>query len=177
MTDKTQGEKEMKEEWKPAPGFEKNYLVSNKGRIKNLRTGYVLKINFDDKGYSQIRFCVNNKKSTKKIHRLVALVFIENPLNLPQVNHKDGNKKNNNVNNLEWCTRSQNIRHAIRLGLKPAPPFKPVYQINKDTKKTIKRFEGIKIAAKETGTRANMISECCHKKRRKTANGFIWEFA
>ena len=99
-----------------------NYQISNKGRIrsksritirkdgKKLTTkGRILRTAKDAKGY--IRVQISNK--TIKIHREVAKSFIPNPLNLEEVNHIDGDKSNNNVDNLEWCTHKQNINHAI----------------------------------------------------------------
>lgn len=114
-----------KEIWKDIKENE-NYQISNKGRIrskdrvtirkdgKKLTTkGRILRTAKDTKGY--IRVQISN--GTIKIHREVAKAFIPNPLNLEEVNHIDGNKSNNNVDNLEWCTHKQNINHAINNGL------------------------------------------------------------
>jgi hypothetical protein len=78
----------------------------------------ILKCQIDKLGYVRIRFCVETLKTTHKVHRLVAKAFIENPNDLPQVNHKDGDKENNAVTNLEWCTNGENQIHAITNGLK-----------------------------------------------------------
>ena len=107
----------MKEIWKNVPNY-KRYQISNLGNVKNnyLWTGsmyifkpHMLKPHIDKKGYATIHL----KSKIYKIHRLVAEVFIPNPNNLPQVNHKDVNKWNNNVDNLEWCTSKENITHPI----------------------------------------------------------------
>lgn len=117
------------EEWKEIKGFE-NYLVSNLGNIKSkdwivktpnglpcIRKGKLLKPYLNKKGYLTCDLRNNNIRKIKKVHRLVAESFIANPENLSQINHKDGNKQNNNVNNLEWCNNSQNQLHAFKNNL------------------------------------------------------------
>ena len=93
--------------------------VSSYGRLRsNLRTkGYVLKVQPDKKGYLRARVTIDGEKITLKVHQEVAKAFLPNPDNLPQVNHKDGNKGNNCVDNLEWITCKDNARHAIENGL------------------------------------------------------------
>lgn len=100
--------------WKPINGF--NYEISNKGNIRNSQ-GKILKTFIQNRGYVCIRLAP--KAVHKTIHRLVAEHFIPNPNNLPCVNHIDGNKQNNSVENLEWCTVSGNILHARKTGLNP----------------------------------------------------------
>lgn len=106
----------MEEIWKTIKGMPE-YKVSNFGRVKSYLTdkdnGKVLNNREDKDGY----FMVWTKyKGGAKVHRLVAETFIENPKNYPIVNHKDGNKQNNNVDNLEWCTISQNTKHSYDIG-------------------------------------------------------------
>lgn len=119
----------MKQEeiWKDITGYEGKYQVSSFGRVKSLeyhnakgikRCG-ILQPATDNSGYHRCALSKNNILKTYKVHRLVAIAFIPNPDNLPQINHKDGNKKNNNVENLEWCDNSHNQKHAYRLGLNP----------------------------------------------------------
>lgn len=93
------------------------YQVSKCGQIYSLYTKKILKIMEDKDGYSIVNLYKNKKMKTRKIHRLVASVFIENINNYPIVNHIDGDKKNNNSYNLEWCTDSQNKKHAFSVGL------------------------------------------------------------
>ena len=91
-----------------------NYEVSNTGLVRNKTTNKILKGRLSKSGYLQVSIKIDEtgKFSNRYIHRLVAEAFIPNPDNLPQVNHKDGNRANNNVDNLEWVTCSQNTKHS-----------------------------------------------------------------
>ncbi len=97
-----------------------NYEVSRLGKIRNRRTGKVLKPILDKDHYCQVNLFFNKKSKTEKVHRTVAKTFIPNPLNYCCINHKDGNKKNNTINNLEWVTKSQNTKHAYDNNLLPS---------------------------------------------------------
>lgn len=110
----------MKEIWKQIEGGYEEYQVSNFGQIKSLKnkTEKILHLDKDRHGYMNVKLCKNGTVKKFKVHRLVAMAFIENPNGFPEINHKDGNKENNFVENLEWVTRSQNIRHAFDTGLK-----------------------------------------------------------
>ena len=111
------------EVWRPVVGFEGRYIVSNFGRVRSV-DGYgrkparLLKIKKSYRGYMCIDLYDGRGGHKKLVHRLVAEAFIENPDKCPQVNHKDCNKENNHADNLEWCTASQNIRHAADNGLR-----------------------------------------------------------
>ena len=111
------GEYTLNEVWKK---FIFNYEISNLGRLKNTKTNKILKSTTDSNGYLGITISLGSRNKIKRvrIHRLVAEAFIPNPNNLPQVNHIDGNKQNNKVDNLEWCDNRYNQLHAIDLGLK-----------------------------------------------------------
>ena len=109
--------------WKAIEGTNGTYEVSNTGKVRCLNykmTGKTKELTCTEKvgGYLQLRVTVDGKRKTVVVHRLVAKAFIPNPENKPEVNHKDGNKKNNHVDNLEWATRSENIRHAVASGLR-----------------------------------------------------------
>lgn len=102
------------EEWREISGF--HYSVSNMGRVRNDWTRRILKPRENGYGYFHIGLYRNKTQKTFKIHRLVAMSFISNPLNLPQINHKNLIKTDNRVDNLEWCTPSENTRHAYKNG-------------------------------------------------------------
>jgi predicted XRE-type DNA-binding protein len=113
----------MDELWKDIPGYEGHYQISNLGRVKSIKfkNHRIMKTKVD-MGYEQIGLRLPNKiKKFFKIHRLVAKAFISNPNNYPQVNHKDGNKLNNHVENLEWCSSSQNVKHSFDILGKQIP--------------------------------------------------------
>jgi len=124
----------MQEIWKPASGFEDFIIVSNNGDVRSIPREYIsitpqgkscikrvhgklLKQYVSNSGYMRVGIGINGKIYTVSVHRLVALTFIINPNRFKQVNHIDGNKCNNIVNNLEWCSASNNQIHAIKLGL------------------------------------------------------------
>jgi hypothetical protein len=107
------------EEWRAIVGTKGFIEVSNEGRVRSLLRGtpMVLKTQVDNNGYHRIRVTIERVKMSYKVHREVAKAFIDNPGNLPQVNHKDGDKNNNSVSNLEWVTNKENAHHAIQNGL------------------------------------------------------------
>lgn len=113
----------MQEEWKKIKDADERYEVSNTGKIRSINyknSGLVKDLNpaKDKKGYLRTSILMKNGRyKTIKVHREVAKAFIPNPYDLPQVNHKDGNKENNNVENLEWITNIDNAHHAIEHGL------------------------------------------------------------
>lgn len=107
-----------KEVWKAIEGTGDRILISNYGNVRSLlRDDRILKCQPDKKGYLRLSVTVDRVKHTYKVHREVAKAFIDNPDELPQVNHKDGDKKNNRSDNLEWTTNKQNAEHAIDNGL------------------------------------------------------------
>lgn len=114
------------EQWKDIPGYEGVYQASNFGRIKRVLAkrgtcaGYIFSPTVDKKGYLRTRLTDQyGKASTVKVHRIICQTFHPNPFNLPQVNHKDTDKTNNNPDNLEWCDNNYNKAHAIASGIVP----------------------------------------------------------
>lgn len=103
--------------WRDIPGYEGLYQVSNCGRIKSMYHNKVVTGGKYPNGYRFIALSKDHVKRNCLVHRLVALTFINNPDNLPVVNHIDGNKQNNTVNNLEWVTQGENLKYAVDIGL------------------------------------------------------------
>lgn len=173
------------EEWADVKGYGGYYQVSRTGVIRSFAKSnrrpqipHVLAQGKDRKGY--FRCNLNGKKVP--VHRIVATAFVPNPQGKEQVNHIDGNKENNNAENLEWCTAAENMRHAVQTGLNDvghliAATSKPVAQLSKDRKTVIRVFKSMNDAARETGTAQALISGCCnHKPHFITAGGYCWEF-
>ena len=160
--------------------FFKYYNITKEGVVINLKTNRKYKGTIGKSGYLQWSTTRNNKNYTWSIHRLIAIKYIPNPNNYPVINHIDGNKLNNSIDNLEWCTYSHNNKEAVRLGLVDNSnnnrPYKKVIQINKDTKEIIKIYNSITEASKELKINDSNISKCCRGKY-KTAGNYIWKYA
>lgn len=186
----------MEEMWKDVKGFEGIYQISNLGRLKVLKRKIfnekyfgnvkwvekkekIMKPSNDTKGYLHTVLTDNNgNKKAVKIHRLVAQAFIPNPQNKPQINHIDGNKENNNVNNLEWCTNDYNIKHSWKIGLRSKKTYtnimKKINQYDLEGN-FIKQWNCAKDIEQQLGISINMIRRCCKGERNKTHN-YIWKY-
>lgn len=105
------------EVWKDIPGTNGEYKISNYGKVKTSKTGRILSPAIDMCGYERVCLFKMDRRRRYKVHRLVAITFIPNPDNKEQVNHKDGNKRNNNIDNLEWVTNEENMHHSRENGL------------------------------------------------------------
>lgn len=105
-------------ELKDIPGFEGRYKINIEGEVFSLKQKIYLKQIKNGAGYLSVALWKNKKKQNKRIHRLIAEAFIDNPLTKPQVNHIDGDKLNNSIKNLEWVTVSENAKHAFDIGLR-----------------------------------------------------------
>lgn len=187
--------------WKDIEGYEGIYQVSSEGRVKSLnyhRTGQerILKASCSGWGYPFVNLCKDGKKKTHRVHRLVAIAFIENPDNLPEINHKDEDKANNNVDNLEWCNRKYNVNygtHNQRMAeaLRGENHYLYGKHLSEETKKKMSEslskpvmcihkingymveYNSIKEAEKYTGIDNSAIAKCCKGKRR-SAGGYKW---
>lgn len=181
----------MEEVWKAINGYEGIYEVSNLGRVKSLsRTikakygrathyseqkikGRMLKPNFTTYGYAYVALAKNGKNKTTLVHRIVAETFLENPENLPCVNHKDENRKNNNVSNLEWCSYAYNNTYK-NIHLRRKKTNRKIIQYDLDMNE-LKRWESITEAANYYDIETSNISACCTGKRNHCA-GFKWRY-
>lgn len=161
------------EVWKPVNGYEERYLVSTEGQVYSITRKKIMKPLEDEKGYLRVELRCGNKRKVKKIHRIVAETFIENQLSKKEINHKDGNKQNNTIENLEWCTRSENLIHAYSSGLKKQRTKAVIMRTIGG--EFIKMFQSQTEAEQITGVCQGSISRCCLG-RSKTAGGYVWQW-
>ena len=174
-----------KEYWRPILNYEGLYEVSNFGRVKSFDTyrkgkngsiricrGRILKPYTNKDGYLCVVLSKNNKHKTYKVHRLVAEAFLPNPDNLPQVNHRDENKQNNNVENLEFCDCKYNINFGTAIARRAIKQLKPILQYTLDGE-FVREWASAKQAEREGGFRSECICMCC-KGKIKTHKGFIF---
>lgn len=168
------------EEWKDIEGFEGRYMISRNGEVHSLLRGRRLKTNKDGR-YERVGLRdKDGNKSTASVHRLVAKAFIPNPLNKAEVNHINGIKQDNRVENLEWATRSENAQHAVDTGLMFSPKndtkSKAVDQFTIDGE-FIKTYPSTMQVQREIGLyHANVSRVCKGNPKYKTAHGYIWRY-
>ena len=189
----------MEEIWKDIPEWEGFYQASTFGRVRSVdrvlitqnshgflsprkHKGEIISPNTNNRGYLYLCLCKdNNHHWFAKVHRLIAMTFLPNPNHLSDVNHKDGNKLNNKVENLEWCSHSENQKHALRTGLNVKPYAagkykKAVLQIDPITKDVVAEFDSITAATLYFGkTNTTNIGNVLNG-RHKIAYGFEWKY-
>ena len=168
----------MDEEYVEIKGYEGLYWINKKGEVKSRYRVKKPSINKD--GYYIVNLSKEGKGKSFYIHRLLALHFIPNLDNLSQVNHKDENKLNNDLSNLEWCTQDDNFHYGtrgIRSGQtqrKTSPKRKPIIQYSLDME-FIAEFSSVAEAARQLNFCHSTISQCC-KGNYKQAYGYIWKY-
>lgn len=143
-----------------------NYGVSRDGRICSYTRHIVLRLFDNGRGYLQVQLSnINKKRRHERVHRLVAETFIPNPLGLLEINHKDKNKYNNSVDNLEWCDRRYNVVYSKGHG---------VLRIN-PVNGSIVEYESVAEAARCNNIMRSQITRCCMGKMKKS-HGYYWEY-
>lgn len=150
-------------------GYEELYAIDKYGNIWSYRKNMFLKP-FLARGYHKVRLYKDGSSKQFLVHRLVAKAFIPNPHKLPQINHKDENKKNNFVDNLEWCDTKYNINYGSHNRNVSKKHCKKVYCVELNT-----TFESAKEAAEKLGIFKSNIAKCC-KGKYKTTGGYHWKY-
>lgn len=167
----------MKEVWKTVKGYDGKYKVSNLGNVMSLKHwngngDILLKQATSKKGYSIVVLCNKSKSKTVTVHRLVADAFIDNPDNLPQINHINEDKADNRVENLEWCTAKYNMNYGNRKQKQIAKLSHPVRCIETG----VVYPSAAEAARQNPPARQGNITLCCQKKN-GSACGYHWEYA
>jgi hypothetical protein len=190
----------MNEIWKDIPGYEGLYQVSNIGRVKSLKRTFfsgknlqirktyeenILAPRFYKKGYVYFGLSKDGVVKKLKAHRLVALAFIPNPENKPDIDHINTIPGDNRVSNLRWATKSENQRNVITLGRSSACKMgdknpmiikrRPIKQIDMTTGEVIKTWSGVKVASRALGIDSSGICRCANGKL-KYSIGYKWEY-
>ena len=177
----------MIEQWRPIKGYEGIYEVSNLGRVRSLdriimkpnprngviqsfsKKGTIKKQVLINSGYLKVMLSAGRKTKNLTVHRLVAEAFLPNPDKLPQVNHKDEDKTNNCVSNLEWCSEKYNTYYGAHT------QTRAVAKVDMNNK-IIAEYPSASDAARSSGTTSSMIAGAC-RGRRKTAGGYRWQYS
>ena len=158
------------ERWRDIEDFEGRYRISDHGRVFSLLSKKLLNIYTNNHGYQCVYLYLDGHYKNFKVHRLVAVAFVPNPYNLPQVNHKNEDKTYNYYTNLEWCSAAYNNNYGTRTLRAAITNARPVVCIETNI-----IYWGAREAARQVGIH-NHISECCNGKR-KSCGGYHWRWA
>lgn len=173
------GQKGTLIEWKAVKGYEGVYEVSSHGLIRRIdrEQRRLMKNSLNVDGYCEVKLTKDGISKSFRVHRLVAEAFIENPDNLPEINHINECRTNNRVSNLEWCTHKYNVNYGSCRARQIAAIKKAVVQCSPDGT-PIKEYAGIVDAARALGKpRGDANIDLALKGRTKTAYGFVWKYA
>lgn len=180
--------RELVEIWKPIMGYEGLYEVSNLGRVRSLDRyvphrikgchqfikGDIRKTKYNNSGYEIITLSKDGKEKTMLVHRLVAQAFIPNPENLPEVNHKDEDVKNNILENLEWCDRIYNLHYGTAMQRRSEKIITPVIQFTLDGE-LIRKWDSMIDVENALGINRGNVSNACSG-RCKSVGGSKWKY-
>lgn len=176
------------EEWRDVIGYEGKYQVSCLGRVRSVERliktnrfnitklvkGRIMKLKLRREGYLEVNLWLEGKYKTHKVHRLVAMAFIANPNNYKEINHKDENKANNHIDNIEWCTSKYNVNYGSRNKRCALSKYKAVVQLN-IVGEVIARHVSLTVAGVSVGGNAQGVFLCV-KGKINTYKGFIWKY-
>lgn len=171
----------MSKAWKEIKGYEGRYLISNSGDVislnyKRTNKAKMLTWKINNKGYAWVELRKNGIKEQRLIHRLVAETFIDNPKGYEIINHKDENPLNNDVDNLEWCNNSYNVRYSLNLHPRKGKNMgTAIVQFDREGN-IIKEWKNARTIFLETGMSDWSILEVC-RGNRHTAYGYLWRYA
>lgn len=152
---------------------ETDYSVSTEGEVRKDKTNYILTQSVQQ-DYKFVTLLINGHQKRMRVHRMVAETFIPNPLQKPYVNHINGNRGDNNVENLEWVTPAENSQHAVAQGLWNKGKSRPVVQYNLDGIE-MATYPSAAEAARQTGCSQSKITMCC-RRQRETTNDYQWRY-
>ena len=183
--------------WMPISDYEDYYEVSNTGLVRSIdrlvknshseyiRKGQVLTPSLSNSGYLQVQLSIRQKTKPHYVHRLVAEAFIQNPDNLPQINHKDEDKTNNNVENLEWCSRKYNMNYGTFPQKRKEKALREMNAVGKSRRvyqydysgSLVNIYPSLHEVERSTGIKQDKISKSCRNKGgHRTCNGYVWSF-
>jgi hypothetical protein len=162
--------------WVAIDGYEDLYSISNFGRVmsRHWNKTRIIRPRENNRGYLLVNLCKNGELKTFKVHVLVAKHFLPNPHGLTEINHKDEDKTNNRLDNLEWCTRSYNVNYGTRVARQRERVIKAVVQFSKNGD-MIAVYDSMSNARRSVGVSVQHIAACC-KRKVPTAGGFMWKY-